>query len=38
MGQTLDCFGKGTAFTQVHRPEVAIPDSYDKCNSDADLP
>ena len=31
MGQTLDCFGKGREFTQSHRPEEAIPDSYDKC-------
>ena len=31
MGQTLDCFDKGIEFTQSHRPEEAIPDSYDKC-------
>ena len=31
MGQTLDCFCKGMEFTQSHRPEEAIPDSYDKC-------
>ena len=31
MGQTLDCFGKGIEITQLHRPEEAIPDSYDKC-------
>ena len=31
MGQTLDCFCKGMAFTQSHRPEEAIPNSYDKC-------
>ena len=31
MGQTLDCFGKGIEFTQSHRPEEAIADSYDKC-------
>ena len=31
MGQILDCFGKGTEFTQSHRLEEAIPDSYDKC-------
>ena len=23
--------GKGLEFTQSHRPEVVIPDSYDKC-------
>ena len=28
MGQTLDSFGKGVEFTQSHRPEEAIPDSY----------
>ena len=31
MGETLDCFSKGIEFTQSHRPEEAIPDSYDKC-------
>ena len=31
MGQTLDCFGKVMEFTQLHRPEEAIPDSSDKC-------
>ena len=31
MGQTLDCFCKGIEFTQSHRPEEAIPHSYDKC-------
>ena len=31
MGQTLDSFSKGIEFTQSHRPEDAIPDSYDKC-------
>ena len=31
MGQTLDCFCKGTEFAQSHRPEEAIPDSHDKC-------
>ena len=31
MGQTLDCFCKGIEFTQSHRPEEAILDSYDKC-------
>ena len=31
MGQTLDCFCKGMTFTQSHRPEEAIPNSYDKC-------
>ena len=30
MGQTLDCLCKGIEFTQSHRPEEAIPDSYDK--------
>ena len=30
MGQTLDCFCKHIEFTQSHRPEVAIPDSYDE--------
>ena len=30
MGQTLDCFYKGIEFTQSHRPEEAIPDSYDR--------
>ena len=29
MGQTLDCFGKGIAFTQSRQSEGAIPDSYD---------
>ena len=24
MGQTLDCFGKGTEFTQSHLPEEVI--------------
>ena len=32
MGQTLDYFCKGVEFTQSHRPEEAIPDSYDKCD------
>ena len=31
MGQTLDCFCKCIQFTQSHRPEEAIPDSYNKC-------
>ena len=33
VGQTLDyfCKAKGTEFTQLHRPEEAIPDPYDKC-------
>ena len=31
MGQTLDCFHKGIEFSQSHRPEEVIPDSYDKC-------
>ena len=31
MGQTLDCFCKGTEFTQSHRPEEAILDSYGQC-------
>ena len=31
MGQTLDSFCKGIEFTQSHRPEEAIPHSYDKC-------
>ena len=31
MGQTLDCFYEGIEFTQLHRPEEAIPDSSDKC-------
>ena len=31
MRQTLDCFCKGIEFTQSHRPEEAIPDSYNKC-------
>ena len=30
MGQTLDYFYKGIEFTQSHRPEEAIPNSYDK--------
>ena len=30
MGQTFDCLWKGIEFTQSHRPEEAIPDSYDK--------
>ena len=30
MGQTLDCFCKGIESTQSHRPEEAIPDSYEK--------
>ena len=30
MGQTLDFFVKGIEFTQSHRPEEGIPDSYDK--------
>ena len=34
MGQTLDCFCKGKEFTQSHRPEEAIRDSYDKCEPD----
>ena len=34
MGQTLDCFCKCIEFTQLHRPEEAIPDSYDKCELD----
>ena len=34
MGQTLNCFCKGTEFTQSHRPEQATADSYDKCESD----
>ena len=33
MGQKLDCFCKGIEFTQSHRPEEAITDSYDKCES-----
>ena len=31
MGQTLDCYYKGIEFTQLHRPEEAIPDSNDNC-------
>ena len=35
MGRILDYFYKDIhlhmAFTQSHRPEKAIPDSYDKC-------
>ena len=31
MGQTLDCFCKGIGSIQSHRPEQAIPDSYDRC-------
>ena len=31
MGQTIDCFCRGTEFTQSHRPEEAIHDSYNKC-------
>ena len=34
MGRILDCFCKGIIFTQSHRPEVAIPDSYDKWETD----
>ena len=34
MGQTLDCFCKGIEFTQSHRSEEAIPDSYNKCEPD----
>ena len=30
MGQTLDCFCKGIEFIQSHRPEEAIPNTYDK--------
>ena len=35
MGQTLDCFCKGIEFAQSHRPEEAIPYSYDKCEPDS---
>ena len=31
MGEILHCFRDGIEFTQSHRPEEAIPDSYDKC-------
>ena len=31
MGQTLDCSCKGIGCTQSHRPEVAVHDSYDRC-------
>ena len=31
MAQTLRCFGKCIESIQSHRPEEAIPDSYDKC-------
>ena len=30
MGEILDCFCKGIKFAELHRPEEAIPDSYDK--------
>ena len=30
MGEILDCFCKGVQFAQLHRPEEAIPVSYDK--------
>ena len=33
MGQILDCFCNGIEFTQSHRPEEVIPDSYDKCEA-----
>ena len=29
--QAIDCPCKGIEFTQSHRPEEAIADSYDKC-------
>ena len=29
--QAIDCLYKGIEFTQSHRPEEAIADSYDKC-------
>ena len=38
MGETLDCFCKGIEFTQSHRPEEAIPDSYDKCEPGFNMP
>ena len=31
IGRILDHFCKDVAFTQSHRPEEAITDSYNKC-------
>ena len=38
MGQTLDYFYKGIESTQLHQPEEAIPDFYDKCETDFNTP
>ena len=33
MGEILNCICNGIEFTQSHRPEEVIRDSYDKCEA-----